>query len=347
MKKIILALAAVAALAACSKSEVEYEATGEIGFVPVTENMTKSMMTGTKFQTTEEFNLWAYYKPVNAGSVDNWLSDASTAQEYINEKTFNYRADLAKWGGKENPYFWPKTGSLVFTGYYPTTIKDNVSHDLATNTMTFTDVPQSRVAKTGYTEDIMYFNLTPSYASNYVEAEFKHALSWISVILVKSDDTPDAATITANKVQFTQVLPTGDATVTGSADIVWVADGTSATVDVLENNPAVLAKKNTKVVAYQPLFIPQNMAGNLVVEYEIKSNDGSKFTETKTIALSGMSGSTTSTDGEGNKTETTEALSKWEPAKHYTYTITIGTTEILVEPSVKNWTEVEVPVNVQ
>lgn len=347
MKKIILALAAVAALAACSKSEVEYEATGEIGFVPVTENMTKSMMTETTFLTSEEFNLWAYYKPVNAGiSVDNWLSDASTAQTYINEKTFSYRTDLAKWGGKENPYFWPKTGSLVFTGYYPTTIADKVSHDLTTNTMTFTDVPQSRVATSGYTEDIMYFNLTPSYASNYVQAEFKHALSWISVILVKSEDTPDAATITANKVQFTQVLPTGDATVTGANDIFWVADGTAATVDVLEN-PAVLAKKNTTVVAYQPLFIPQSMTGNLVVEYEIKSNDESKFTETKTIALSGMSGSTTSTDGEGNETETTAALSKWEPAKHYTYTITIGTTEILVEPSVKNWTEVEVPVNVQ
>lgn len=334
MKKIFIALAAVAALASCSKSEVTYEPTGEIGFVPVTENITKSMMTGAAFQTSEEFNLWAYYKPVAAGTaVDAWLADPSAAQTYINEKTFSHKDGL--WGGKANPYFWPKTGSLVFTGYYPTDIAEKVSHDLATNTMTFTDVPQSRVAASGYSEDIMYFNLTPSYAANNVEAEFKHALSWISVILVKGENTPDAATITANKVQFTQVLPSGDATVTGAADIVWVADGTAATVDVLESTPAVLAKGNTAVVAYQPLFIPQTMSGNLVVEYEIKSNDGSKFTETKTIALSGM------------KDSNNNALTAWEPAKHYTYTITIGTSEILVAPTVAAWTEVAVPVTVQ
>ena len=47
MKKIIFALAAVAALAACSKSDVAYEVNEEIGFLPVTENMTKAMMTPT------------------------------------------------------------------------------------------------------------------------------------------------------------------------------------------------------------------------------------------------------------------------------------------------------------
>ena len=73
MKKIFFALAALAALASCSKSEVEYEQTGEIGFLPVTKNMTKSMMTGTTFETSEEFNLWAYYKPASARDLQTWL----------------------------------------------------------------------------------------------------------------------------------------------------------------------------------------------------------------------------------------------------------------------------------
>lgn len=335
MKKIFLALAAVAALAACSKSEVEYEATGEIGFVPFTENMTKSMMTGTTFETSEEFNLWAYYKPVAPGDLATWLADPSEAQKYIDEKTFSYREDLTKWGGKANPYFWPKTGSLVFVGYYPTDKANSISHDLETNTMTFTDIPQSRVAETGFSEDLMYFNMTPSYASNDVEAVFKHALSWISVILVKDSQTSDAATITVEKVEFTEILPTGDATVVGTNDIVWVADGTAAVVDILEGKEVVLKAGNTTQEAYEPLFIPQSMTGNLVITYTITSNDGSEFQEVKTIALSGM------------KDSNDNALTSWDAAKHYTYTITIGTTEILVEPSVKIWTEVEVPVNVQ
>ena len=43
MKKILIALAAVAALASCSKVEAEYEQTGEITLTPVTKNITKTM----------------------------------------------------------------------------------------------------------------------------------------------------------------------------------------------------------------------------------------------------------------------------------------------------------------
>ena len=328
MKKIFFAIAAVAAISACSKTEYEY-VQKEISFAPVTKNITKSMMTGTTFQTSEEFNLWAYYKPVSAGSVGAWMGSAETAQTYIDDKTFAYNSDQSLWGGKENPYFWPKNGSLVFVGYYPSTLKNSVSHDLTSQTMTFTDIAQSRVADEGYSEDIMYFNMTPSYSTNSVSAEFKHALSWVSVLLKKDAATSDKATITVNKVEFTKVNPTGDAKVVAQQTINWTVDGEPATVEILEGTPVVLTKDNTTVQSYQPLFIPQDMNGSLVVEYEIKSNDGSKFTEVATLPLSGMQSAGTS-------------LTKWLPAKHYTYTITIGTSEILVNPSVETWEEVPV-----
>jgi hypothetical protein len=195
--------------------------------------------------------------------------------------------------------------------------------------MDCTDISQSRVAASGHSEDIMYFNMTPSYASGSVTAEFKHALSWISVLLKKDESTSDDATITVNKVEFTQVNPSGDAKVVAQQTINWVVDGTPATVEILEGKPVKLSKDNDKVQAYEPLFIPQDMNGNIVVEYEIKSKDGSKFTEVATIPLSGMkSGST--------------ALTKWLPAKHYTYTITIGTSEILIDPKVVEWEGVPV-----
>lgn len=330
MKKLFIVIAAFATFASCSKMEVQYEDTKEITLVPVTRNHTKTMMSGTTFQTSEEFNVWAYYKPVNATTMDAWMSDASTPQTYINEKTFAYNKTLQKWGGKENPYFWPKTGSLVFVGYYPTGIAAKVSHTLTGNIMSFTDIPQSRVAATGYSEDLMYFNMTSSLTQNYVSPTFKHALSWISVLLVKDADTPDAATVTVDKVEFTNVLPSGDATVTGSSAINWIPDGTAATVDILEGTPVTLSKTNKAVEPYQPLFIPQTMAGNLVITYTISSNDGSKFQEVKIVALSGMK------DSENNN------LTAWEAGKHYNYTITIGTTEILIDPKVENWVDVNI-----
>lgn len=337
MKKIIFALAAVAALASCSKSDVAYEANEEIGFVPMVTNMTKTMMIGDVFQTTEEFNLWAYYKPVDPGTgVDAWLADTSTPQTYIDEKTFKYLPSESKWGGKNNPYFWPKNGSLVFVGYYPAGIKDKVTHDLASNTMSFYDIPQSRVASTGYTEDLMYFNMTPSYATSSVAATFKHALSWISLVLVKDGTTSDRATITVEKVEFTDVLPQGDGVVVGANNISWTAKGAASTVDILDDgdpvtsNNVVLVKNNTTQQPYEPLFIPQTMTGDLIITYTITSEDGSYFREVKTIPLNTM------------KTDVTS----WDPAKHYTYTITIGTTEILVDPKVTPWVDVDVPTTI-
>ena len=51
MKKIFLALAAVAAISACSKSDVEYNQPSEIAFSPVIKNITKTMMNGTTQDT--------------------------------------------------------------------------------------------------------------------------------------------------------------------------------------------------------------------------------------------------------------------------------------------------------
>ncbi len=115
MKKIFFALAAVAALASCSKVEAEYEQTGEIALAPIPKNITKSMIAGDgkgkemAFPTSEEFNVWAWYKPLDAGtSIEKWMKDAAKQQQYIKESTFKKKTDSESWGGKSSPYFWPK-----------------------------------------------------------------------------------------------------------------------------------------------------------------------------------------------------------------------------------------------
>ena len=326
MKKIIFAIAAVAALASCSKNEIAYEQGREISLAVVTENMTKTMMTGETFLTSEEFNVWAWYKQLPAGTnVATWQADGSADQLYITESTFEYR-EGTNWGGAI-PYYWPKLGSLLFAGYYPTDIAEKVDYtfNASDNKMVFTGIAQSEVDATDYKEDIMYFNITPSSsASGPVAVVFKHALSWITVNVKKSEDSPK---IVIDEIKFTKVNPEGTGTVNGAAVISWATTGTAAATVVGED----VELEETATKLKEPLFIPQTMDGDLVITYTVYSSDTEKFTETYTAALSTL------------KTD----LDTWEPAKHYIYNIEIGTSEILIAPTVEDWTAVEVPVEVK
>ncbi len=362
MKKIFFALAAVAALAACSKVEATYEQNVEISFNPVAANRTKAMLSGTTFPE-EQFNVWGYYKQIAQGkTIAEWMASSLEQQEYIVEKPFTKKAE-GLWGGVTS-YFWPKVGSLMFVGYYPTSAASNVDYvfNATESKMTVTDYVAGDYQSTGYvdihtttshTEDLMYFNMTPtSYNSttqssvdvvgNNVDVVFRHALSWINVVLVKDVDAPADAEITVHSVKFTSVLPQGDAVVDNTPDaltdeIVWTPEGTEVNVEVCPNDDAATPFVESDVVlttaentlGKQPIFIPQTMAGNLVVKYTISSTDGSKFTETKSVNLRGLAGN-----------------GAWQPGKKYTYTITIGTSEILIDPAVTDWTPVgvEVPI---
>lgn len=344
MKKILFALAAVAALASCAKSEVEYTRTGEITFAPVTKSITKSMMTSSAFQTSESFNVWAWHNQVAAGTdVATWNKE--TDNYYFEEAEFVLR-NQSDWGGK-TPYYWPKVGSLLFAGYYPTTVKDKASYtfDANTNQMVFADYGQSVVDSEGYTEDLMYFNMTEtSHNSGPVPVVFKHALSWVTVNLSRTTDNADSAEypkITVTDVTFTNVNPKGTGTVTGTdGKIAWTVNGTVADTKV---NQADVVLSSAQQKQTEPLFIPQsftkddastadtNEAMELKVTYKISSSATESFTETYTVALAGMSGK------EGDQDVTVNA---WEPAKHYIYNISIGIEEILITPTVENWTEV-------
>lgn len=356
MKKVFVSFLAVASVIACTKSNVEFEETTEIGLKPVAHNVTKSMMNGigTSFAPSESFNVWAFYKQVNPGtSIADWQKSAENQTTYIDEKKFVNNG--ATWKGKDS-YYWPKMGSLLFAGYYPTDIKNQVEYtfNATENKMVISNYVPDRVlpAKgetTTYTEDLMYANMTPaSVAKNDVSLVFKHALSWITVKVKQSEVGPK---IIVDNVNFTNVYPQGTATIDNNPvkesenseklvfkGIEWVTAGTAANVPVLEEKRTIGEGESKKEIvgyvldpeaeytlAFEPLFIPQPMT-TMVITYTIESGDGSSFQETKTVALSGL------------KTDDTD---KWEAGKHYTYTITIGTDEILIAPTVTDWKDVE------
>ena len=252
MKRIFLITLAIAALASCSKTAPVYEPTEEITITPVNENITKSMMPEGAF-LGESFNVWSWFNPASATSniatFQSGFAGGSTTM-YVNEKPF-VQKNNGKWGGKVS-YFWPSVGSLVFAGYHAPALTDGTNNTVdqvtytfngTENKMVFSNVPQGKVAANGYSEDIMYFNMTPSSynkSSLDVSVDFKHALSWITVTLAKRTDPVIDAKITIKNVSFTNVAPSGTGTVLGDKDITWVADTDKAAVCIILNTDMVI-----------------------------------------------------------------------------------------------------------
>ena len=116
MKKLVLAVLAIGAMAACTKSNVQYEQPGEISLQPVAQKATKAAVDGTNYPTGEayNFNVWAWWGDYNAGTE---LAYFTVTTPFIAQGTFKHRNDNS-WGGV-TPYYWPTKGSLVFAGYSP------------------------------------------------------------------------------------------------------------------------------------------------------------------------------------------------------------------------------------
>ena len=356
MKKLFIAIATLAAFTACSKMEVQYEQPAEIAISAVSMNRTKAMVSGTTFPQ-ENFALWAYYKQLPAGTdIEAWqVADAELYPQttYIDNKEFKPSTTTGLWSGVI-PYFWPKIGSLLFAGYYPVSMKDFVSYEFSSsvNKMTVAGYTPGDYQTTGFVnttgtnhaEDFMYFNMTPSSSDgntvgklnsvtsgNQVDVFFRHALSWISVVLSETAGTPEGAKITVNSITFTDVKTTGTGIVDNSVEdneINWTT--TDAKTDIVVLNSDVQLGGTAEELEKQPVVIPQEMAMNLnlVVVYTISSTDGSSFQETKTIELSTIN-------------------SSWEPGKKYTYNISIGTAEILIDPIIVDWAPVGTSIPIQ
>ena len=64
MKRIVLTIMAVAALAACTKSEVQYELADEIGFAPFTGNITKASGMSGPLANNQELGIYASWRCV-------------------------------------------------------------------------------------------------------------------------------------------------------------------------------------------------------------------------------------------------------------------------------------------
>lgn len=361
MKKIIFSLLAAAALAACTKTDVTYDAPAEIGFNVVGGNITKAVVDGTTFPTT--LNMYIF-----AETTDN----TAATPDYINNGEFTYVNAIDNtnvWGGgtsstSRNPYYWPNVMMLHFAGYSKSGNATG-TYSCTEGKLTINDYAPGTGTGAGV-NDLMWFPTTKLLAPNgygkttkYVPVNMYHTCSWIT-FLVKGDDvtgksgSPYKVTgLTINGIDQTAdvvcsaTAATADGTTTVTPSILW-SDNTTQTADytvpfktsggvTLSTSAINVETDDATTTSGNVVVIPQT-PGKLTLTYTYKSSTGSDITET----VSGLDlALAKATDG------TTDGLTQWEPGKHYIYTITIKANEILVAPTPVDWTDSNWTVTVE
>lgn len=327
MKKIFFSLLAIAAIASCAKTEPTFtEVDSEIKIAPVTAVSTKAVtgaIDGTQYPAEEAFKVFAYWNTAGAGSTFD--TDETTAGAYLNNVKFVNKGSY--WGG-ETIYYWPKNGSLRFSAYSPADL--NMAHVLGTDTYTLGTIEYPTVPANAY--DILVAPTSESYtaetAAEKVSVVFEHALSWISFKI--------QSTVVANEVFDVKEVIVNDVAYKGSL----VANMTAGTkVWTLGNdvNPVTvftgsqLAKSDAASIDMNDNLVLPQTPTTVTVKYTQKEMTGTPALENQEITVPLV------LDNENDK---------WEPGKHYTYTILFDLDEILINPSVEDWEEAaEVIVN--
>lgn len=336
MKRIILAIAAITAIAACTKSEVTYEAPGEIGFAPVTGNITKAGGESGSLDTDQELGIYAFWDDNSELEAVNSVNDYSTYDDnYLVNALFKSKS-ATSWGGYPNGYPWPVNGALVFAGY--TTPGDNVlttgtnagnvSYDLASDTMTFTKYDNSSEF------DLCWFGRTVNSYNNRengtaIDVKLYHALSWIT-IAAYGEDSSIGWTITSMEWK----VPTSGTAKCVGTSATWdnlntptsatdiLVDDTGVNIDHVITAGTTSGSKTTGDIITNNLVIPSEPVEELVINYTFKVNGVDK-TDSKTVSLKLNDGNT----------------EDWESGVHYTYTLVFKANEILVAPSYGTWEE--------
>ena len=369
MKKIFFSLVALAALAACSKSEVEYTDQVQIGFAPVATNVTKSVAGVGNDGTYDPTFPTALNLYIFANAQANDLSE-SWPDAYLRNAKFIYnRADLTNTVYEGDPArYWPNVKSLIFAGYSNACNIDDIANESEVN---FTD---NTISIKGYIQDntkgyesttngesttittkpgandLMWFpynGTAYTKSTGAVPAAMKHACSWITVKVIGDNVTGDNYLLKELKInglkhkgdvvcrQITTTDPTTRET-TISYKAEWdLDDVNNISYEILYNNStgSKFPKTGNDAIVFE------NYANNMVVLPQTPTSIDVTYSF---VPQEGITAITETVTGLNLKVSDDALTNVWESGKHYVYTITITATEILVAPAVAKWEDVTV-----
>lgn len=338
MKKFfLLAAAATAMLAACSKTEITPIGEAQkIAFTAVNKVATKTPVTDNQFLNEDNMAVAAY------------IVDGTTPNDFFGYTLFEKEAGATYWTGQPARY-WPLTSSTI--NFLAVTEKGGKVDNTTINFNQTSPASGAVVTLAGndtYDQnDLMYAAGTGTHVQgaeyNAVSMVFKHALAWINFKIKTSTpaynaDAKEGCTIRVNSITLNEAVFDGTLTLensqcwtdvannTRNVTATW-APGAKVNLAVPRADGTTTADGVTLTGDYQRfgyglLVVPDGYAKSFTINYTLTQSDNTANTFDYTYELPAPpAGKTTA----------------WTMAKMYFYNINITLSEIEVNPSVTEW----------
>ena len=354
--QLILASALVA-LAACTKEEVVNTDvnldSNEIGFNAVTQRATKAndaIISGTTYATdgTNTFQVWGWQSAKDGNSGDNIaFSDVNNnaASNFMSNLTISYCGGRlhrdAAWRNADNYYYWPFTGKISFLAVHPSTVASSVTAkwDAENKKPKATIADYTITPDSNETTDLMFATNEGSRQADPLNMVFKHALSQIEVQVKTDQDYSADVAFDVESVTFNNIDLSGDVAYVNNV-ISWSDNAAQTQSWVYCNDVLEDITKDYQVYGAAKVMIPQlantlnpdatpdpdTVQATITIGYSMEQTGSAKITGTVTIADPFLS----------------VAANQWEAGKKYNYTINFRLNEILFNPSVTDWVDVDV-----
>ena len=351
MKKFFyLAVAACAALAACSKNEVTpVDVDQQITFQAVVNKAsTKALIDGTYYKTdAPTFGTGAFY---NTGSTG--FGPSSPAYIPMSEVKYN---DTKKAWTTDTPYYWPKNGTLTFFSFSPWSITTG------TNPTSVTITAANGVKIEGYdvdarqTDDLMVADVITgssnnttynpndggTYSQQGVATVFRHKLAQIVDVTFKTNQDYKLSPVAAGHKEFfinsvninnypQKGTYTSGNTVSGTSPGSWSGHSDAKSYEFFKESTSCGTEFGTTPTSAKSitnnylLLLPQTLPDGtkIVIKYTIRTYS---------------SASTYSDDVVTSEIPLKNVISEIKMNKKYTINFTVGLDQIYWAPSVENW----------
>ena len=284
-KVTIYALAALAALASCTKNELPSQSGREIGFQTASYS-TRVGIEGTVFPTSESFGVYAW-------------AEGTIGEYFMDNERISYTTSDGIWR-PSTTYYWPQNTTIDFLGFYP--------YGLSAVTPGRDKITYAAYDVEAGQEDVMYSSKAVGYGdnpdgsgqgidgSNGVPIIFHHALSKVTILaklafdsMLEDDGTTYEWELTVNKTTLSDFFKKGGAEFTlaeepkegivewikpvdADTNRVWTNDGTVTSRSA--DGPVKLTIDTTAVILPEFFTLPQTLdtlGQKVTVNYTIKT----------------------------------------------------------------------------
>ena len=335
MKKFyLIALAACVALAACTKNEVRPVSTDqEITFKTIS---TKSTETEA-YNKDNTFRSWAYlHDDPYAKDINNQLYLGGTGGLEI-----SYVTASSLWKNATSTYYWPKNGGkLPFFSY--ATNSSTCSLDGATVKCDFEDgiTVNGFATDSNLDVDFLVADVAANMTANEDPAQyyyvgvptlFRHKLSNV-IFTINSKENYDKKTFKLQSIDLVNVIATANYIQNPLNPTYECWNGLTLHDVTFCDTEIVFSKDVVIPTANQSYYIPQTFSNDtkVVLKYKIITDNGesdsSKYAVENVVVekkLSELFGAS------------------WKMGTRYTCAITVSLDEILWDPAVQPWVEVD------